>query len=60
MTVCDVAAPSEQKEKIRIVAISARVRPTRSAMKPKAIPPAAEVSRVSVPSIPAVASSNPK
>ena len=31
ITVCDVAAPSEAREKIRMVAISARVRPKRSA-----------------------------
>ena len=31
ITLCDVAAPSEASEKIRIVAISARVRPKRSA-----------------------------
>ena len=30
-TLCDVAAPSDASEKIRIVAISARVRPRRSA-----------------------------
>jgi hypothetical protein len=59
-TVCDVAAPREQKEKIRMVPISARVRPTRSAMTPKRMPPPAEVRRVKVPSSPAVASSKPK
>jgi hypothetical protein len=31
MTLCDVAAPSDATEKKRIVAISARARPTRSA-----------------------------
>ena len=29
--VCDVAAPSDAREKIRIVQVSARVRPKRSA-----------------------------
>jgi hypothetical protein len=57
---CEVAAPRDAKEKMRMVAIRARVRPTRSAMMPKAMPPAADVSSVSVPSSPAVASSNPK
>ena len=32
ITVCDVAAPSEQTEKSRIVPINARVRPNLSAM----------------------------
>jgi len=57
-SVCDVAAPSEQSEKIRIVNINVRARPKRSAMNPKNRPPAAETSSVMVPSRPAVASSN--
>ena len=38
-TLWDVAAPSEQSEKITIVPISARVRPSRSARYPKISPP---------------------
>ena len=59
-TLCDVAAPSDAKEKIRIVPMSARVRPMRSASTPKISPPSAEVASVTVPSIPAVASVKPK
>ena len=43
--VCDVAAPSEQNEKIRIVAISARVRPMRSAITPNSRPPTADIAQ---------------
>jgi hypothetical protein len=32
ITVCEVAAPSDESEKMRIVPINARVRPNRSAM----------------------------
>ena len=59
-SVCDVAAPNEQMEKMRIVAIRARVRPARSATMPKTIPPTADVTSVTVPSNPAMESSNPK
>src|ERR1041385_3447950 len=59
-TFCDVAAPSEQIEKIAIVMLSAFTRPILSAITPKASPPAAALSRVIVPSRPAVASPNPK
>src|SRR5882672_1019486 len=43
-----------------IVPISARVRPSRSATTPKMSPPIADIASVTVPSIPAVASSKPK
>src|SRR5688572_19641513 len=58
--VCDVAAPNEQMEKMRIVAIRALVRPARSATIPNTIPPTADVTSVTVPSNPAVPSSKPK
>ena len=59
-SVWDVAAPNEQTEKMRMVAISARVRPARSATMPKTMPPTADVMSVTVPSSPAVASLKPK
>ena len=55
-SVCDVAAPNEQTEKMRIVAMRARVRPARSATMPNTIPPTADVTSVTVPSSPAVLS----
>jgi hypothetical protein len=58
-TRCDVAAPREANEKIRIVAMSARVRPTRSATTPKTRPPTVDAASVAVASMPAVASPNP-
>src|SRR5678815_2665975 len=59
-SVCDVAAPNEQTEKMRMVAMRARVRPARSATMPNTIPPTADVTSVTVPSNPAVPSSKPK
>jgi hypothetical protein len=60
ITVCDVAAPSEAREKMRIVPISARVRPNRSATYPKIAPPTPDITSVAVPSMPAVSSPKPK
>jgi hypothetical protein len=57
MMLCDVAAPSEAMENTTMVAMSARARPMRSAMKPKMMPPHADIASVTVPSNPAVASS---
>ena len=60
ISVCDVAVPSDARENIRIVAISARVRPRRSATTPKMMPPIPDITSVTVPSRPAMASSMPK
>ena len=58
ITDCDVAAPSDDTEKSRIVAISARVRPKRSATYPKIVPPTPDMTSVTVPSMPATSSPN--
>ena len=57
---CEVAAPSDATENSTIVPISARVRPRRSARYPNRTPPTPDISSVTVPSIPAVASLKPK
>lgn len=59
-TLCEVEAPSDASEKMRMVPIRARVRPMRSATMPKITPPVADMTSVIVPSMPAVASLKPK
>ena len=59
-TLCEVAAPSEQIEYMRMVMLRARTRPMRSAITPNDRPPTAALTSVNVPSNPAVASPKPK